>query len=76
MPHASSPAGLPTGDTAEVARILQDPLIDVSDLGSSLKHAHWGGVVGPDLMPTHELFESHADAVRPLAYTATADCLS
>ena len=69
MQHAFTPAGLPTlptGDAAEVANILQDRLIDVIDLGLSLKHAHWN-VVGPGFMPAHELFDSQADTARRMA---------
>lgn len=66
MHHAFSPAGLPAGDRAKVAEMLQSRLIDVIDLAMSLKHAHWN-VVGPDFMPAHELFDSHAASVRQIA---------
>lgn len=75
MPYAFSPAGLPTGDTTDVAKILQDPRIDVIDLGLAVRHAHWS-VVGPGFMPAHELFDSQADAARRMAVAATAAPLS
>jgi starvation-inducible DNA-binding protein len=53
----------PTGTSAEHARLLQETLVELIDLGLQAKQAHWN-VVGPSFRPLHAFLDEIADGYR------------
>ena len=59
VPGVSAEAG------ALTARILQERLVSLIDLGLTLKHIHWN-VVGPDFIGVHQMLDPQVDGVHAM----------
>ncbi|MEP7202257.1 MAG: DNA starvation/stationary phase protection protein [Ilumatobacteraceae bacterium] len=52
-------------DGSAVAKILQQRLVSLLDLGLTLKHIHWN-VVGPNFISVHEMLDPHYAGVQAM----------
>ena len=54
--------GLTSGEGTTMARLLQERLVSLIDLGLTLKHIHWN-VVGPTFIGVHTMLDPQVDGV-------------